>query len=869
MKPQPIIPGARLAASRPRLQPGLWGIRLLRLFLLLGGAGLVSPSPGAPASPPATSNSAQTAGGNASAPSRDTALPELRTAEQVRRLTTDEAARHYPVRLRGVVTFYDQNLFSRFAQDDTAGIYLGDYANPVPLPPGQMVEIVGTTSPGEYAPIVTPQTVHVIGTGALPPAKPVSFEELASGREDSQFVELRGIVRSANPDPQTGFRLIEIATGGGRLTAYVTNLPAAQTKDLVNCTVRARGVCSTQFNRQRQLFYIRLLIPRPEDFVVEKSAPADPFDIPAQSIASLLQFTPQGTYGHRVKIAGTVIYQHLGESLFVQDENQGLFVQTKQPVLLKAGDRVEVVGFPAQGQYTPTLQDGVYRKIRSGLEPEPVAIDLDEALKGTYDCRLVRLEANLLDRVRYGREQFLVLEARNFVFHAYIEQEQAGSYSSLENGSRVAVTGVCLIEPGNDWRAGEAWRAKSFRLLLRSPADVALLRSPPWWTLTRLLWMVGLLGVIVLAAFAWVGVLRRRVQHQTEIIRQKLQLEAALKERYLDLFENANDIVYTHDLGGRLTSINQAGERILQRRREEILSRNIVELVLPEQQAAAREWLEQVLKDAAPPTAEWDFAAPSGQSIKLEIGTRLIEQNGQQVEVEGIARDITERRRLERELLEISNREQRRIGHDLHDGVCQQLVGISYLTETLADRLQEKGASESVEAERISYLIKNALGQTRGVARGLFPVRLEENGLVSALEELAANAATLFQVPCSFTCENAPETVDNGIALHLYYIAQEAVANAAKHGRATHVRLKLESLKDRYALTIQDDGVGFSLTGSRHTGMGLRIMHYRARVIGAALEVNSRPGAGTTIRCLFLPAFREPAEQAEPATALP
>ena len=823
---------------------------LLLLLALSGPGAELSPPPVAAAVPAAT----QTPGGKS-----PEALPELHTAEEVRRLSADQAALHYPVRLRGVVTFFDRGLFSRFVQDETAGIYFADYTNAGPLSPGQMVEIVGTTSPGEYAPIVTPQSVKLIGTGPLPPAKPVSFEELASGQQDSQLVEISGIVRSTNVDSETKYLLISIAaSGGGRLTACVTNLPAAQTKDLLDCTVRVRGVCSTQFNRRRQLFYIRLLVPRPADFVVEKPAPGNLATIPAQTIASLLQFTPQGTnYGHRVRVVGTVTYQHLGETLFIQDENQGLLVQTPQMVRVKPGDRVEVVGFPAQGQYTPTLQDAVYRKLHSGFEPEPVSSTLDDVLNGTNDCRLIRLEATLLDLMRYGREQFLVLEANSFVFHAYNEQEQTGNLPGLENGSRVAVTGVCLIEPGTDWRAGEAWRAKSFRLLLRSSADVALLKAPPWSTLTRVLWMTAALGVIVLAAFAWVAVLRRRVHHQTEIIRQKLELEAALKERYRDLFENANDIVYTHDLEGRLTSINQAGERILQRGREEILSRNIVELVVPEQQAAARQWLEQVVKDAAPRTAEWDFAAPSGQPVKLEIGTRRIEQNGQQVEVEGIARDVTERRRLERELLDISNREQRRIGHDLHDGVCQQLVGISYLTETLADRLQEKGASESTEAERISYLIKSALTQTRGVARGLFPVRLEDNGLVSALEELAATAATLFRIPCSFTCEDPPETVDNGIALHLYYIAQEAVANAAKHGQANNVRLTLEPFEDRYALTIQDDGTGFSPTGIRPAGMGLRIMDYRARVIGATLEVNSRPGAGTTIRCLFVPAFSE------------
>src|SRR5207249_9280168 len=144
-------------------------------------------------------------------------------------------------------------------------------------------------------------------------------------------------------------------------------------------------------------------------------------------------------------------------------------------------------------------------------------------------------------------------------------------------------------------------------------------------------------------------------------------------------------------------------------------------------------WLDQVVRGQDVPTAEWDFLDAAGHRIKLEISSRLIEQDGHTAEVEGIARDITERRRLEREILEISNREQRRIGHDLHDGVCQQLVGISYLTETLADRMQEKGAAEFAEVERINYLLNNTLLQTRGVARGLFPVRLEENGLVSAL----------------------------------------------------------------------------------------------------------------------------------------
>ena len=779
------------------------------------------------------------------------------TADELRHLTAEQAGEHRPVKLRGVVTFFDESLYSRFVQDETAGIYLRESTNFPTLAPGQLVEIEGRTSPGEYAPTVEPTSVRALGEAQLPAARPTTFDELASGREDSQFVEVVGIVRSIQTEEATRYHRLEIATGGGRLTVYALPWAVTNLDEWVDSTVRVRGVCSTVFNHQRQLFAFRLMVPRAEDLVIEKPAPKEPFAGPVQSIGSLLQFMPQGTYGHRVQVAGTVIHQQPGSSLYIQNDRYGLFVQTSQKTSVQIGDLVEVLGFPAQGEYTPLLQDATFRKIGSSQAPRPERITVDEALRGTYDCRLVSIEAKLLNRAQHSREQFLVLESGDFIFHAYQERPSGGdAFASLEDGSTVAVTGVCLIEPGK-WQAGETWRAKSFHLLLRSPADVAVLQAPPWWNLKRLLWIMGALAVVVLGASVWVGVLRRRVQQQTEIIRQKLEVEAALKERYLDLFENANDMVYTHDREGRITSLNEAGERLLQRPRKDILGKIILDLLLPEQKPAARHWLDQVLKDAAPPTVEWDFAAPSGQPIKVEISTRLIKQNGQQAEVEGIGRDITERKRLERELLEISNREQRRIGHDLHDGVCQQLVGISYLTESLADRLQEKGAEESSVAERIGYLLNNALMQTRGVARGLFPVRLEENGLVSALEELCANANQLFEVQCRFSSENGPEWVENGIALHLYYIAQEAVANAAKHGKARHVQLRLERCNDRFALSIQDDGTGFAPNHSGNTGMGLRIMHYRARVIGATLEVKSQLGKGTQITCLFLPGVRE------------
>ena len=229
---------------------------------------------------------------------------EITSAVEVRNLSAGEAEAGRPVRLRGVVTFFDEVIYGRFIQDDTAGIYLRESTNTPTLFPGQVVEVLGVTSPGEYAPIVVPQEVRMVGEAPLPEAKPATFEQLASGQEDSQFVEISGIVRSARLDEVFGYHLVELATGGGRLVVFIKDIPVAAPEDLVDSTVRVRGVCSTIFNRQRQLFNIRLVVPRASDLVVETPALKNPFQMPARTIGSLLQFTPQGSYGRRVKVVG-------------------------------------------------------------------------------------------------------------------------------------------------------------------------------------------------------------------------------------------------------------------------------------------------------------------------------------------------------------------------------------------------------------------------------------------------------------------------------------------------------------------------------------------------------------------------------------
>jgi hypothetical protein len=400
----------------------------------------------------------------------------LTTAAEVRGMTIAEAERHYPVKLRGVVTFYDDSLFSRFIQDETAGIYLDGITNTLSLQPGQVVEVEGVTGPGEFAPVVVSTSVKVVETGKIPAAKPVSLEQLRSGLEDSQLVEITGTVRAVRFEKESQHYQIDLVMGGERFNIFTKHLPVEKPIELVDSTVRVRGVCSTLFNQQRQLFGFRLLVPNADGLTILKPAAKNPFDLPAQNLNSLMQFRPQSPLGQRIKVAGMVAYYEPGSALFIQDGKQGLYCKTLQRDPVQLGDRVEILGCPANGEYTPILEDAIFRKTGPGPEPEGTEVDLNEVLTGTHDSRLVKIQATVLDRVDRGVNRFLLLKTSDFIFQAYLPQDgSSDQLADVVNGSEVMVTGICLIERGNNWQSGKKWRAKSFRLLLRSPKDVLAL----------------------------------------------------------------------------------------------------------------------------------------------------------------------------------------------------------------------------------------------------------------------------------------------------------------------------------------------------------------------------------------------------------
>jgi PAS domain S-box-containing protein len=247
---------------------------------------------------------------------------------------------------------------------------------------------------------------------------------------------------------------------------------------------------------------------------------------------------------------------------------------------------------------------------------------------------------------------------------------------------------------------------------------------------------------------------------------------------------------------------------------------------------------------------EFDRVTKAGRAVVVSSRLQLVSARGARTVILETDRDITERRRLQQEVLEILGAEQRRIGQDLHDGLCQHLAGIEFRAAVIASQLEVAPEAQR-EIVKIGELIREGARQARMLSRGLSPVSLEAEGLMSALKELAQSAGDLFGTCCRFECAKLVAVPDNVVATHLYRIAQEAISNAARHGRAKRIVVALEKTIEGIQLSIRDDGCGFRVSPSRARGMGLHTMRYRAELIGATLTIDVGKGSGARVTCLL------------------
>jgi signal transduction histidine kinase len=286
---------------------------------------------------------------------------------------------------------------------------------------------------------------------------------------------------------------------------------------------------------------------------------------------------------------------------------------------------------------------------------------------------------------------------------------------------------------------------------------------------------------------------------------------------------------------------------------QEVQGRCIWDLFLPPEEIDRfRTTFEVLRSDLLPQNYQTCWVTRNGDKRLIAWSSTLLpggDETAQYIIATGI--DITERKQLEKAILDISAREQRRIGQDLHDGLGQHLTGIAFMAKVHEAKLAEQKRSETEDAAKLVQLVNEAIHKTRELARGLLPVVSDSQGLMSALQLWAAEVEDLFGVLCRFQCDAPVLIHDDTMATHLYHIAREAVNNAIKHGNPQIVLIQLTAEQGQGTLLIKDDGRGIAESPASPQGMGLHIMNYRAGMIGGTLEVRRDTTRGTVVTCKF------------------
>jgi PAS domain S-box-containing protein len=349
----------------------------------------------------------------------------------------------------------------------------------------------------------------------------------------------------------------------------------------------------------------------------------------------------------------------------------------------------------------------------------------------------------------------------------------------------------------------------------------------------------------------WIKQVRSR--HATRSRAERRQAASDLRdsaERLRAILETAVEGIITIDERGIIESFNLAAERIFGYRAREVIGKNVSILMPSPHREQHDTYLGNYLRTGHAKIIgigrEVVGRRKNGTAFPMDLSVSEVRLADRRL-FTGFIRDITERKHLEKEILEISEREQRRIGQDLHDGLCQHLAGIELMSQVLEQKLVRRSKDAATRAGEIAKNVRDAIGHTRLLARGLSPVTLESEGLMSALQELALNTEKIFHVACRFDCDPPVLVSDFAAATHLFRLAQEAVSNAIKHGRAKQILIRLKEERGRMILSIIDNGMGFPAQIPKSKGMGLHIMQSRAGMIGGTLVFGRNAGGGASV----------------------
>lgn len=820
-------------------------------------------------------------------------LPILTTVAQVKTLSEDQARLGYPIRLRGVVTYHNPVAGNTFAQDATGGIYLVFRRDAQPaVRAGDLVEIEGRSRPGNFAPVVVVAGIRAMGRQPFPQPARVDMEQIFTGIADSSWVEAQGVVHSIGQE--NGLRTLGVNWGVHHFTVYVfgsTKLPA----QLLDSHLRIQGVCGSIFNFKRQILGMHLFVPDAGLIRVEGSgAPEAP---PLRAIEQLLQFSSSSRFGERFRIRGVVTLAHASGPTYVSDATGGVLVQNHAPAALAAGDAVEVIGLPVavQGQFNPVLRDAEIRKLGQAPPHAPMLVTATDILDEGYDADLVRIDSVLVDQAPGKGNQTLVLQAGDRLFEARLDRQQL---PALEKGSLLRVTGIVSIDT---YESQQTVLPRSFSMVMRSPADIAMLQPAPWWTASRAFRVLGLVCAVALLALVWIVVLRRRVRLQTADLRESRQMLQLV-------LDHIPQRVFWKDREGRYLGCNKAcaadagvptPAAIVGKTDHELDWRASADAYVADDRQVMQSGQAQIGYE------EPQVGADGTHRWLRTSKTPLYGPRGHVIGVLGAYEDITDRKLAEEKLhrysaqLAATNEELKRftyiVSHDLRAPLLslrgfagelrRSIEALRKPVEALLPNLPEPGRSAAAEAfdqavpEALGFIessvtrMDHLIGALLRLSRvGYREFHLEELDTGELLEEtLRALAHQIGSRKVELKIGPLRRIVSDRTAIE--QIFGNLLDNALKYldpQRPGRIEVSADETAEGVVFEVRDNGRGiaeedmdkvfapFRRAGPQDVpgeGMGLAYVRALLNRLGGSIECQSQPGVGTTFR-FVLPGAR-------------
>jgi diguanylate cyclase (GGDEF)-like protein len=459
---------------------------------------------------------------------------EIETVAAVRELPEERASLALPVRITGVITYNDAMWNQLYLQDSTGGIYIKYLGARSEIHVGDKVTVVGLTNAGDFAPVIVAPRFLNERAASLPSPLPVTAIEAASGTRDAQFVEIQGVIHPIKIGEEAPHLFtFELYSSFGQIHVYFPFLPSyvERLQQLVDARVSIRGVLGTVFNSRRQLVGYQLLVTSPDDIQVIEPSVQNPFELTPTPIRELLQYSDRVKSGHRLKVKGWVTMAGPG-SLYVQDDSGGVEVEGDR-ASLQLGDLVEAVGYPSLlGRYSPVITDAVFRSLDRKGTPPAKAATVESILQGQYDSQLVSIEGKVLAAIDGPSGKSLLLQSGIHTFAAELKTNDWGAKAwPPKEGSVLRLTGICSaqVDPDKLYVLLQQ-HPVSFKILLRSPSDVTVVKSAPFWNLAHAFLVLVTFALAILLALLRVNMLRKRVRLQKLALLKAAETAKAIED---------------------------------------------------------------------------------------------------------------------------------------------------------------------------------------------------------------------------------------------------------------------------------------------------------------------------------------------------